>query len=36
VAGLRVKPTPVAERSPVFPNTICWTFTAVPMSSGIS
>ncbi len=36
VAGFRVKPTPVPERSPVFPNTISWTLTAVPMSSGIS
>ena len=36
VAGFRVKPTPVAERSPVLPNTIAWTLTAVPMWSGIS
>ena len=33
--GLRVKPTPVAESSPMLPNTIAWTLTAVPMSSGI-
>ena len=30
-----MNPTPVPERSPEFPNTIAWTFTAVPMSSGI-
>ncbi len=35
MAGLRVKATPVAERSPVLPNTIACTLTAVPHSSGI-
>ena len=30
-----MKQTPVAERSPLLPNTICTTFTAVPMSSGM-
>ena len=30
-----VKHTPVAERSPLLPNTICTTFTAVPRSSEI-
>jgi len=33
VDGSRVKQTPVAERSPLLPNTICITFTAVPRSS---
>ena len=32
VEGSRVKQTPVPESSPVFPNTICTTFTAVPRS----
>ena len=35
VAGLRVKPTPVPDVSPVFPNTIAWTLTAVPQSEGM-
>ena len=30
--GLRVKATPVAESSPMFPKTMAWTFTAVPRS----
>ena len=30
----REKATPVAEVSPLLPNTICCTFTAVPQSSG--
>ncbi len=32
VAGLRVKPTPVAESSPMLPNTIVQTLTAVPLA----
>ena len=36
VDGLRVKATPVPERSPLLPNTICTMFTAVPRSSGMS
>ena len=36
VAGLRVKPTPVPDRSPVLPNTIICTLTAVPIESGMS
>lgn len=35
VAASRVKATPVAEVLPMFPNTIAWTLTAVPHSSGI-
>ena len=35
VDGLRVKPTPVADVSPRFPNTMACTFTAVPRSSGM-
>ena len=34
VEGLRVKATPVAQSSPMLPNTIAWTVTAVPMSLG--
>ena len=36
VEGLRVKATPVAEVSPMLPNTIAWTLTAVPHDSGMS
>ena len=36
VEGSRVNATPVPERSPLLPKTICTMFTAVPMSSGIS
>ena len=36
VDGLRVKATPVAEVSPMLPNTIAWTLTAVPQLSGMS
>ena len=36
VDGSRVNATPVPERSPLLPNTIWTTFTAVPRSSGIS
>ena len=32
VAGLRVKPTPVAESSPMLPKTIVHTLTAVPLA----
>ena len=32
VPGLRVKPTPVAESSPMLPYTIVQTFTAVPFA----
>ena len=35
VAGSRVNATPVPESSPLLPNTIVCTFTAVPRSSGI-
>jgi hypothetical protein len=36
VPGLRVKPTPVAQSSPMLPNTIVQTFTAVPFAmSGV-
>ncbi len=31
-----MKHTPVLERSPLFPNTICMTLHAVPMLSGMS
>jgi hypothetical protein len=34
--GLRVKATPVAEVSPMLPNTIDWMLTAVPQASGMS
>jgi hypothetical protein len=34
LAGLRVNATPVAEVSPMLPNTIACTFTAVPHSWG--
>ena len=36
MAGFLVKATPVPEVSPIFPNTIDCTFTAVPQSPGIS
>ena len=36
IEGLRVKHTPVAEPTPLFPKTIWTTLTAVPRSSGIS
>ena len=36
VDGLRVKATPVAEVSPILPNTMAWTLTAVPQLSGMS
>ena len=32
VAGSRVKPTPVPDRSSRLPNTMAWTLTAVPRS----
>ena len=35
VAGSRVNATPVPESSPLLPNTMVCTFTAVPRSSGI-
>ena len=35
VDGLRVKPTPVPEVSPMLPNTMACTLAAVPMESGI-
>src|SRR5918911_524650 len=35
VISSREKATPEHERSPVFPNTICCTLTAVPQSSGM-
>ena len=35
VDGLRVNATPVPESSPLLPNTIVCTLTAVPRSSGI-
>jgi hypothetical protein len=35
VEGLRVKATPVAQSSPMLPNTMAWTLTAVPQSSGM-
>ena len=35
VAGLRVNTTPVPESAPRLPNTIAWTVTPVPMSSGM-
>ena len=36
VAGLRVNATPVPEVSPMFPNAIICTLTAVPQEYGIS
>ena len=36
VAGLRVKATPVPLSSPMLPNTIDWTLTAVPHEEGMS
>ncbi|MOA47140.1 hypothetical protein D3C78_1697470 [compost metagenome] len=36
VEGLRVKATPVAEVSPMLPNTMDWMLTAVPQLSGMS
>jgi hypothetical protein len=33
--GSRVKATPVADVSPILPNTIAWTLTAVPQSPGM-
>ena len=36
IEGLRVKATPVAEVSPMLPNTIACTLTAVPQLAGIS
>ena len=35
VAGLRVKQTPLPERRPRLPNTICTILTAVPRSSAM-
>ena len=35
VTSSREKATPVADSSPLLPNTICWTLTAVPQSSGM-
>ena len=35
VISSREKATPEHELSPLFPNTICCTFTAVPQSSGM-
>ena len=35
VTSSRENATPLHERSPRLPNTICWTFTAVPQSSGM-
>ena len=35
VTSSRLNATPVAELSPLLPNTICWTLTAVPQSSGM-
>ena len=35
VAGLRVNATPVPEVSPMLPNTIDWTLTAVPQECGM-
>ena len=36
VDGFLEKATPVPEVSPLLPNTISWTLTAVPHSPGIS
>ena len=35
VTSSRENATPVAQVSPLLPNTICWTLTAVPHSSGM-
>ncbi len=35
VTSSRLKATPVAQSSPLLPNTICCTLTAVPQSSGM-
>ncbi len=35
VTSSRLKATPEPDVSPLLPNTICWTFTAVPHSSGM-
>ena len=35
LAGSRVKQTPVAELSPLLPNTMAWMLTAVPHSTGM-
>ena len=35
VTSSRENATPVAEPAPRLPNTICWTLTAVPQSSGM-
>ena len=35
VTSSRENATPVAEPAPMLPNTICWTLTAVPQSSGM-
>ncbi len=35
VTSSRLKATPEPDVSPLLPNTICWTLTAVPHSSGI-
>ncbi len=36
VEGLRVKATPVADVSPILPNTIACTLTAVPQDAGMA
>ena len=36
VDGLREKATPVAQSSPILPNTIACTLTAVPQLAGMS
>ena len=35
VTSSRENATPEPEVSPLLPNTICWTLTAVPQSSGM-
>ena len=35
VTSSRLKATPEHDASPLLPNTICCTFTAVPQASGI-
>ena len=35
VSSSREKATPLPLVSPMLPNTICWTLTAVPHSSGM-
>ncbi len=35
VTSSRLNATPEPEVSPLLPNTICWTLTAVPQSSGM-